>query len=220
MESKSAQLESEVNQTSNEFETTSTTIEENLKPQNLIIATDAPTATVVNPITTEEATITDLAEERGALCIASDTTTTGVLIPIESDEIIDTELTEAFGGFLKTFILTSRNKFYDLDIYITHLRPKIITTLTEEVEKQRGVKAFISLYPMYKEFKPEGRKIPGTLSGKVIIAKNKFEVLAGVDRAFRHLRRLHEQFKPVVSCIHFEEITTLKLDIARYNPRG
>ncbi len=153
------------------------------------------------------------------LVIAADTAADEVTVR-EVDNTIDTKLTEVFGGFAKTFVFTSRVKFYDLDIYIALIRPTILRTLNEEVINHGGVKAFITLYPIYKEFKPNGVRMTGSLAAKAIIATNKFEILAGVDHAFRRLRNLHDEFNPGMSCLCMDRITTAKLDTVQFNPRG
>jgi hypothetical protein len=138
----------------------------------------------------------------------------------EKDNTIEMHLTESFGGFLKTFDFSARSQFYDLDIYLALLRGSIIHTLNQEVAKHRGLKAFITLYPLYKEFKPNGQRVPGSLAAKPFVVTNKFEVLAGVARAFRELRILHEEFKPGTCCLCMDGITTAKLGTAQYNQRG
>ena len=168
--------------------------------------------------TATKSTAADEAQESN-LVIATDAAADDILIR-EMDNTLDIQLTQAFGGMVKTFLFTSRVKFYDLDIYLELIRPTIIRTLNEVVIEQRGVKAFITLYPFYKEFKPNGKRVPGTLSAKAIIATDKFNVLAGVDRAFRQLRHEHDEFNPGMCCLCMDEITTMKLDTAQYNPRG
>jgi hypothetical protein len=216
MESKSTQIETDTNQMS-------TTSEVEMKTPNISIATDTATKAVVNPLTIGRFIDTEVTDDYGVVhsveaFVAAETSTKGVAIPIARDEIIEYKLTEASDGFLKTFILKSRFKNFDLDFYIELIRPTVVHRLTEEVDKQGGVKAFITMYPIYNEFKPEGRLIPRTLQSKMIVARNKVKVLRDVERAFAKLRNLHDAFQPYGSSINLEQLSTLKLDIAPYNP--
>ena len=217
MESKGTQLESKMNQTTK-------TSEVEMKTPNISIATDTATKAVVNPLTIGRFIDTEVTDDYGVVHIveafvAVDTPTKAVAIPITTDDVIEYELAEAFVGFLKTFVLKSRDKHIDLDFYIALVRPTIVRLLSEEVEKQGGVKAFITMYPIYNEFKTEWRQIPRTHRSKMIVARNKVKLLRDVERAFAKLRNLHDEFQPIGSCIFLEQISTMTLNIAPYNPR-
>ena len=126
----------------------------------------------------------------------------------------------AIGNFLRSWQMDVPRGYQDPLAFLNGVRPQIRQKLTEEILDLKGVKFQLALNIHLRKIRPDGGEeyTNSTFRYKQQVLLREVEIIKALDEAFPHILEILEKWTQNGSGWTVDYISTLWLDIAKYQP--
>ena len=126
----------------------------------------------------------------------------------------------AIGNFLRSWQMDVPRGYQDPLAFLNGVRPQIRQKLTEEILDLKGVKFQLALNIHLRKIRPDGGEeyTNSTFRYKQQALLREVEIIKALDEAFPHILEILEKWTQNGSGWTVDYISTLWLDIAKYQP--